>query len=193
MAQIYIIRHGETEDNKQKIFSGWRDVDLDEEGIQEAKTVGEKLRDVKFTKAYCSDLLRSRHTLELILEKYHPQLSIIQDWRIKERDYGDLTGTSKSELVAKDPKNYQLWHRSWATPPPNGESIEDVEKRILPFLQDILKDLKSDDIVLISAHGNSIRPLRKYFEHMTEDEAATFEHTPGEIFHYIISCGEGGI
>lgn len=186
MPQIYIIRHGQTQDNIDKIFSGWRDVDLNEEGIQEAREVGKKLKNVAFTKAYCSDLIRSRHTLEVILENHHQGIPIIEDWRLKERDYGGLTGTSKAELLKKDPEHYKLWHRSWDARPMHGESIADVEKRVLPFLQEVLKELKPWDIILLSAHGNSIRPLRKYFEHMTDEQAATFEHTPGEIFSYTV-------
>jgi 2,3-bisphosphoglycerate-dependent phosphoglycerate mutase len=184
MAKLYIIRHGETSDNKQKIFSGWRDTELDEDGIAEAKRLGEVLKDVPFTKAYCSDLARSRHTAELVLEKYHPSVQLISDWRIKERDYGDLTGTSKIECQEKDPENYALWHRSWETPPPHGESVADVEKRVMPFLHELLSSIKPDDVVLLSMHGNSMRPVRKYFEHMSEEQAASFEHTPGEYFEY---------
>lgn len=186
MPQIYITRHGQTQDNKDKIFSGWRDVDLDEDGIKEAHELAEKLKDIPFTKAYCSDLARARHTLEIVLQKYHANIPITEDWRIKERDYGSLTGTSKSELEAKDPEDYKKWHRSWATPPPSGESVADVAKRVIPFLEEMLPTLKPDDIVIITAHGNSIRPMRKYFEHLTEDEAASFEHTPAEVFHYTI-------
>jgi 2,3-bisphosphoglycerate-dependent phosphoglycerate mutase len=186
MAKLFIFRHGETVDNKDKTFSGWRQTDLTPEGIEEAKGIGEKLKNEKVTKAYQSDLIRSQHTLELVLNGWHKNVEIITDARIKERNYGDLTGKSKIEVEKQTPKQYRLWHRSYNTPPPNGESIKMVEERVLLFLNDILPTLKSDDVVFISAHGNSIRPLRRYFEHISIDEMCSFEHTPGKIYEYQI-------
>ncbi|MEX2013057.1 MAG: histidine phosphatase family protein, partial [Candidatus Levyibacteriota bacterium] len=134
MAKIFIIRHGETTDNKEKIFSGKRDVDLTEGGIEEAKRIREELKDEGITKAYQSGQTRSNHTLKLVLNGYHPQAEVVTDERIRERDYGDLTGQSKTELEKNDPENYKLWHRSYDVPPPNGESIKDVEVRVMEFL-----------------------------------------------------------
>lgn len=184
MAKIFIIRHGETTDNKEKIFSGSRNVNLTEEGIEEAKKIGEELKDDKITKAYQSSQIRSKHTLELALNGYHPDIQVIEDDRIRERDYGDLTGKSKTELENSDPENYKLWHRSYDVPPPNGESIKDIEVRVMEFLNEVLPTFTKDDVVLISAHGNSIRPMRKYFEGLSNEEISSFEHTPGKIYRY---------
>ena len=186
MAKLFVFRHGQTFDNKEKIFSGFRQTDLTPEGIEEAKGIGEKLKNEKVTKAYQSDLIRSQHTLELVLNGWHENVEIITDTRIKERDYGDLTGKSKIEVEKQNPEQYKLWHRSYNTPPPNGESIKMVEERVLSFLKDILPTLKSEDVAFISAHGNSIRPLRRYFEHMSIDAMCSFEHTPGKIYEYNI-------
>lgn len=185
MSKIFIFRHGQTTDNKNKIFSGWRNVDLTPEGIQEAETIAEKLINQTPTKAFASDLLRSQHTLEIVLER-HPHINITIDPRIKERDYGDLTGTSKIELEHKDPIDFQKWHRSYDVPPPHGESIQDVEKRVLAFLGEMRQSLKSDDVVFISAHGNAIRPMRKYFEHLTNEAMCSYEYQPAMVFSYII-------
>jgi 2,3-bisphosphoglycerate-dependent phosphoglycerate mutase len=149
MAKIFIFRHGETIDNKDHVFSGWRQTDLTESGIKEAKGIGEKLKDEKVTKAYQSDQIRSQHTLELVLNGLHKNVEIITDSRIKERDYGDLTGKNKDEIEKNDPQNYKLWHRSYNIPPPNGESIQMVEKRVLKFLNDVLPTLTKDDVVFI--------------------------------------------
>lgn len=184
MARIFLFRHGETFDNRDHIFSGWRDSDLTPEGIEEARRIGIELKNEKITKAYQSDQIRSKHTLDLVLNGYHPGVEIITDPRIKERDYGDLTGLNKDEIEAKEPENYKLWHRSYDTPPPNGESIKDVEARVIPFLDELKKTLKPDDVVLISAHGNSIRPMRRYFEHLTIDEMCSYENVPGKIYSY---------
>ncbi|MBI2195550.1 MAG: 2,3-bisphosphoglycerate-dependent phosphoglycerate mutase [Candidatus Levybacteria bacterium] len=186
MARIFIIRHGETTDNKEQIFSGKRDVDLTEKGTREAKEIGEELKDEKITKAYQSSQLRSKHTLDLVLDGYHSDIQIFTDDRIRERDYGDLTGKSKIETEQQNPKMYKLWHRSYDVPPPNGESIKDVETRVMSFLYDLLPKLSPSDVVLISAHGNSIRPMRKYFEHLTNEEMSRFEHEPGKIYTYTV-------
>lgn len=185
MARIFIFRHGQTDDNKNHIFSGWRQADLTPEGIQEAEEIAEKLKSEPVTKAFCSDLIRSQHTLEIVL-KPHPNIVITEDPRIKERDYGTLTGTSKIELKEKDPTNFELWHRSYDVPPPGGESIEDVEKRVTPFLEELVQSLKPDDVVFISAHGNSIRPMRKFFEHITNEQMCSYEYQPAEVFSYIV-------
>lgn len=186
MAKLFVFRHGQTFDNKEKIFSGFRQSDLTPEGIEEAKGIGEKLKNEKVTKAFQSDLIRSQHTLELVLNGWHENVEIITDARIKERDYGDLTGKSKIEVEKQDPEQYKLWHRSYDVPPPNGESIKMVEERVLSFLNDILPTLKSSDIVFISAHGNSIRPIRRFFEHILIDEMCSFEHTPGKVYSYSV-------
>lgn len=184
MAKIFIFRHGETFDNKDHTFSGWRDTELTPEGIEEARKIGEELKNEKVTKAFQSDQIRSKHTLDLVLDGYHPGVETVTDPRIKERNYGDLTGLNKDELEAKEPENYKLWHRSYNTPPPNGESIEDVEARVTPFLNELKLNLKPDDVVFISAHGNSIRPMRRYFEKISIEEMCSFEHTPGKIYSY---------
>lgn len=186
MARLFIFRHGQTADNKDHTFSGWRQTDLTPEGIEEAKGIGEKLKEENVIKAYQSDLIRSQHTLELVLNPWHKNIEIITDARIKERNYGDLTGLNKDEIEKKDPNQYKLWHRSYDVPPPNGESIKMVEERVLSFLNDVLPTFKAGDVVFISAHGNSLRPMRRYFEHISIDEMCSFEHTPGKIYSYEI-------
>lgn len=185
MAHVIIIRHGQTTDNADKIFSGKRDVDLTESGIEEAEKIAEKLKNENISKAYHSGQLRSIHTLDIVL-KGHSNVQIFEDERIRERDYGDLTGENKIEWEKKDPQNYALWHRSYDVPPPGGESIKDVEKRVSSFLQEEMPKWNEKDIVLISAHGNSIRPMRKYFENLTNNEMCSYEYTPGHIFSYEI-------
>jgi len=186
VAKIFIFRHGQTEDNKNHTFSGFRQSDLTERGIEEARQIGETLKDEKVTKAYQSDQIRSQHTLELVLNGYHQGVEVITEPRIKERDYGDLTGKNKDEIAKEFPDQYPLWHRSYNVPPPNGESIKMVEVRAMSFLNDILPTLKPDDVVFISASGNSIRPMRKFFEHMTNEQICSYENVPGKIYEYQI-------
>ncbi len=183
MAKIFIFRHGETTDGADGIFSGTRDCDLTQKGVLEVQKIGEALKNEIVTKAYRSTQLRSKKTLEIVLF-FHPTIPIIVDDRIRERDYGDLTGLKKTEVERQNPEQYKLWHRSYEATPPNGESIKDVEVRVFSFIADLKKDLKPDDVVFISAHGNSIRPMRKYFEGLTNEEMSTFEHTPAKIYSY---------
>ena len=186
MAKLFIFRHGQTTDNLAHIFSGFRQSDLTQEGIEEAKQIGEKLKNEKATKAWQSDLIRSQHTLELALNGYHQNVEIFTDARIKERDYGDLSGLNKDEIAKQNPQQYKLWHRSYDVPPPNGESIQMVEVRVMSFLNEILPTLKPDDVVFISASANSIRPMRKFFEHMTNEQICSYEYEPAQIFEYQI-------
>lgn len=186
MVKIFLFRHGQTTDNKIGRFSGWSDPDLTEEGITEAKTIGEALKNELVTKAYSSDLIRSQHTLSLVLHPYHPPLPIIIDPRIKERDYGDLTGKIKAEVEKEYPTEYAQWHRSYETPPPHGESIQMVEKRVFSFIADMIPTFKPNDVVFLSAHGNSLRPIRKYFERLNNKDMCSFEHTPGKIYQYTL-------
>jgi 2,3-bisphosphoglycerate-dependent phosphoglycerate mutase len=184
MAKIFIFRHGQTEDNKTHTFSGFRQSDLTSEGIAEAKTIGETLKNEKVTRAYQSDLIRSQHTLQLVLEGYHQGVEVITDPRIKERDYGNLTGKNKDVIEHQTPEQFKLWHRSYEVAPPGGESIKDVEVRVLAFLNDVLPTLKPEDVVFISASANSMRPMRKYFEHLSNEEMCSYEYTPGKVYSY---------
>lgn len=186
MAKIFIFRHGESYDNAWHSFSGWRDVGLDSAGIEEAKRVGEKLKAEKVTKAYQSDLLRAKQTMQLVLEAQNAKIEPVTDPRIKERNYGALNGLNKDEIAKIDPESFKLWHRSYDVPPPNGESIETVEKRVLAFLNDKIPTWEKHDIVFISAHGNSIRAMRRYFEKISIEEMCSYENTPGKIYSYSI-------
>jgi 2,3-bisphosphoglycerate-dependent phosphoglycerate mutase len=185
MAAIFLFRHGETTYNKKKIFTGWQDAELTEGGIEECKGIAKALEHEKPTKAYTSDLKRAQHTLMIALGD-RKDVKITIDARLKERNYGDLNGQSKVELEKKYPKEYPLWHRSYDVAPPGGESMKDVERRILSFLDEVIPTLKKDDVVFISAHGNSLRPIRRYFEHMSTEEMCSFEHIPGKIYKYVI-------
>lgn len=184
MAKIFLFRHAESSDNKDGIFSGRRDPDLTTEGIEEAKKIRDELKNENVTKAYTSPLTRSKHTLEIVLEPHEGTELVIADPRIRERDYGDLTGKSKKKTAELYPKEYPGWHRGYDTPPPNGESLKQVEERVLEFLKELLQNVWQNDVIFISASGNSLRPIRRFFEKMTEVQMASFEHEPGKIYTY---------
>ena len=185
MAKLFIFRHAQTTDNVAHTFSGSRDPELTESGIEEAEKIREELKNENVTKAYCAPNRRTKHTLEIVL-KHHTDVEMIADPRLKERDYGDLTGQNKDEIAQKHPKEWPLWHRSYDTPPPNGESIKDVEVRVMEFLKEVIQNVRQQDIIFICASGNSIRPMRKHFEKMTDIQMASYENERGKIYSYEI-------
>lgn len=185
---IYLFRHGQTYYNKKKVFTGWKDSKLTPQGINDAKKISEKLKNKKIDLAFQSHLSRSRETLKHVL-KYHPECRrIITDDRIIERSYGNLQGISHREFIKHYGKElFDIYHRSYDIPPPNGESIKMVEKRVLSFIDDMLflmKKYKAN--VAISAHGNSMRPFRRYFEKLTIEEMMKLENPWDDYFEYVV-------
>ncbi len=187
MADIYVFRHGQTEFNRNKIFTGWLDSELTAEGLKECDHIAEQLKGVKPTKAYASDQKRAQQTLSIVLRDKKDSVPVVIDSRLRERNYGDLNGKSKAEIEKDHPNEYPLWHRSYDVRPPGGENIQDVEKRVVAFIEDeLLKNLKREDVVFVSAHSNSIRPIRRYFEKLTVDEMCSFEPTFGKVYKYVV-------
>ena len=190
--KIYLFRHGGTYYNKEKVFTGWKDSKLTPEGVKNAETVAEKLKNKKFQIAFQSHLTRSKQTLKIVL-KYHPECKrIITDDRIIERSYGDLQGKTHKEFIEKYGKRlYNIYHRSYSVPPPNGESIKMVEKRVLSFIHDLIDFMRRKKVnVAISAHGNSMRPFRRYFEGLTVKQMMKLENPWDDYFEYEINAEE---
>lgn len=176
---VVVFRHGESQDNLKRIFSGWRDPPLTETGKAQARALAVKLKGLDIDVAITSDLTRSQETARLALAD-KPNVRFEQDGRIKERNYGDLTGNSKEDAMRMDPEKAILWRRSYDVPPPNGESIEMVERRVWPFLDELLARMRRDKInVALSLHGNSMRAVRRYFEDMDIVEELTHENPLG--------------
>ncbi len=184
---LFVFRHGSTVDNEARIFSGWRDAKLSSDGIKNAEELAEKLRDFRIDVGIHSHLSRSFETLRVAL-KYHSNVVFLEDDRIIERNYGDLSGTSKTELMEKDPEKAILYRRGYNFPPPNGESLEMVEKRVFPFCDELILRMKKERInVAISSHSNSMRVIRRYFEKMTVEEMCSHENPLGKDYvSYVI-------
>lgn len=185
MAKLFIFRHAQTTDNVAHTFSGSRDPELTESGREEAQKIRDTLKNEKVTKAYCAPNKRTKHTLEIVLEP-HTGVEIVADPRLKERDYGDLTGLNKDEIAKKFPKDYPIWHRSYDVAPPGGESYKEVEIRVMEFLKEMIQNVRQNDVIFICASGNSIRPMRKYFEKLSNEEMSTYENVRGHIYSYDI-------
>jgi 2,3-bisphosphoglycerate-dependent phosphoglycerate mutase len=161
---LVLVRHGESEWNKLNLFTGWKDVDLSEKGIAEAKQAGRLLQaeHLKFDVAYTSDLKRAQRTLTLILEELgQAGLETHKDQALNERDYGDLSGLNKDDARKRwGDEQVLIWRRSYDIPPPGGESLKDTAARVLPYYEaHILPAVKAGKTVLVAAHGNSLRAL----------------------------------
>ena len=186
--KIYIFRHGKTYFNEKHIFTGWKDSRLTVQGIRDAKKIAKKLRKKKFQVAFQTNLSRSKDTLKEVL-KYHPECKeIITDDRMLERSYGKLEGKHHSTIIKKyGKKKFDIWHRSYNVPPPKGESVRMVEKRVLSFIKYLIKFTKKNKVdVAISAHGNSMRPFRRYFEKLSVKQMMKLENPWDDYFEYCV-------
>ena len=185
---IYLFRHGETNFNRNKRFTGTVNSRLTSKGIEQANLIAEKLKDKTFQIAFKTSLSRSSNSLKIVL-KYHPECKkVIIDDRMIERSYGNLERKYHKTIIKKyGEKEFDLWHRSYDVPPPGGESIKMVEKRVLSFVKDLLTLMKREKVnVVISAHNNSMRPFRRYFENLTINEMMALENPYDKYFDYTI-------
>ena len=193
ICKIYLFRHGQSTYNaggmgKNKKFTGWKDAKLTKLGIKQSKIIAKKLKKKKIEAAFYTRLSRSKDTLKEVL-KFHPECRIkIQDDRMIERSYGKLQGYKHKTIIEKyGEKKYNLWHRSYNVPPPKGESIKMVEKRVYSFIKDLMKFIKKNKVnVAISAHGNSMRPFRRYFEGFSAKKMMSLEMPYDSYFEYKI-------
>jgi 2,3-bisphosphoglycerate-dependent phosphoglycerate mutase len=179
-----LVRHGQSEWNLKNLFTGWRDVDLTEQGVMEARTAGRRLKakGLKFGLAYTSALKRAQRTLDLMLEELgQPGLPITRDQALNERDYGDLSGLNKDDARKKwGEEQVHIWRRSYATAPPGGESLRDTGARVWPYyLHTIQPHVMRGEGVLISAHGNSLRALIMALEGLSGEEIVKRELETG--------------
>ena len=187
---LVLVRHGQSEWNLKNLFTGWKDVGLTEQGIAEAHAAGKKLKEkgFQFDIAYTSALSRAQNTLKIMLEELgQPDLPVIRDQALNERDYGDLTGLNKDDARVKwGEEQVHIWRRSYDVAPPGGESLKDTLARSLPYyVSKIQPDVLSGKRVLVAAHGNSIRSLIMALEALTPDEIVKRELGTGipVIYH----------
>lgn len=186
MATLYVFRHGQTEFNYQKVFTGWLDSKLTPLGICQAKNLGLLLKDKKIDLAYQTRLSRSQDTLKEVL-KYHPEChQVITDDRMIERGYGQLAGQNHQAIIDRyGQSQFDLWHRGWSACPPEGESFADVEIRVADFLQDIKSQYSGKAFgIALSSHGNSIRLLRKIMENASIEATCSWTIPYDSYFEY---------
>jgi 2,3-bisphosphoglycerate-dependent phosphoglycerate mutase len=172
---LVLVRHGESEWNKLNLFTGWRDVDLTEKGVEEARKAGVLLKGegLRFDIGFTSALKRAQRTLDIILgETGQTDLQIIRDQALNERDYGDLVGLNKDDARKRwGDEQVHIWRRSYDISPPGGESLKDTAARVLPYYHShILPELEAGKSVIVAAHGNSLRALVMVLDKLSQEQ-----------------------
>lgn len=208
---LVLVRHGESEWNRLNLFTGWRDPDLTDKGVAEAKRAGQLLKaeGFKFDIAFTSVLKRAQRTLSLMLaELGQTGLETVRDQALNERDYGELSGLNKDDARRKwGDEQVLIWRRSFDVPPPplepggdfdlasdrryagiaipTAESLKDTIARVLPYWeQAIAPELRAGKRVIIAAHGNSLRALVKHLSGLSDDEIVHEEIPTGQPMVY---------
>ncbi len=198
MHKLVLIRHGESQWNKENRFTGWKDVDLSEKGIDEAHAAGKLLKTegFEFDAAYTSVLKRAIRTLWITMDELDRMwLPVTKTWLLNERHYGRLQGLNKAETAAKyGDEQVLIWRRSYDIPPPEMENsderylgndpryasiadfpktecLKDTVDRVVPYFEaEIMPKIREGKRLIIAAHGNSLRALVKYLDNIPNDE-----------------------
>jgi len=193
ICKLFVFRHAETFDNSHGVFSGWRDSELTVKGLSQAQEIAEQLKQHRIDYAFTSHLKRARKTLEIILQN-RPSVPVFIDDRLIERCYGLLQGKDKRKMEHENLYWYAQIHRGYGLAPPEGESLEMVEKRVTSFLEQLREWLKQNPgNVAISCHNNSIRPLRRVFENLSIVQMCKLESPQNCAIIYETQQGDSGV
>ena len=209
MSQLILLRHGQSMWNKANIFTGWVDVPLSLEGIEEALQAGQTLADTPIDSIFTSVLMRAQQTAMLAMTHHSSNkipvtiqndqalqdkstiyskkalsntIPTYTDWRLNERYYGELQGANKAETIEKYGKEQvHIWRRSFDISPPAGESLKTTAERTLPCLfERIEPELKQGRNCLVSAHGNSLRSIIMHIENISPEDITGLEIPTGK-------------
>lgn len=188
MANLILVRHGESEWNKKDLWTGLTDIGLTEKGKEQAQIAGEKLKGMQIDYTYTSKLLRAQQTLDEIKNVLGINVPTFEDTALNERDYGIYTGKNKWGIKKQvGDERFQEIRRSWDYQIPEGESLKQVYDRVLPYYQnEILPKLKEGKNTLLVAHGNSLRALTKHLENISDEDISKLEIKIGEVSIYHI-------
>jgi 2,3-bisphosphoglycerate-dependent phosphoglycerate mutase len=214
MSRLILIRHGQSEWNKQNIFTGWIDIPLSLKGVEEAFAAGNQIADFPIDLIFTSELIRGIMTAMLVMnvhgsgkvpvivhpdkkgfegwQKCHSQkteeslIPVVCAWELNERMYGQLQGMNKDEMRAKfGEEQVQIWRRSFDVPPPDGESLKMTSERTLPyFRKEVMPRLKEGKNVMITAHGNSLRSIVMDLEKLSGEQVIELEIATGKPLIY---------
>ena len=188
MSTIYLFRHGQTDYNAQKKFTGWLQSHLTPTGIEQAQYLAKLLKEKTFDISITPNLIRCQDTMAQVL-RFHSecQINIIDD-RILERNYGQLGGKFHQDIIDQyGQEQFDKWHRGWSDRPPEGESYADVEIRLLQFITDLRhKYQDSNRHIVICGSSNSIRLFRKIVENATVEEAVSWQIPYDQYYEYTL-------
>ncbi len=198
MKNILLIRHGQSEWNKLNLFTGFKNIELSEQGIDEANKAGQNFKNlnIKFDIVFTSELKRAQETAKIILKNLdqwdhlYEEGKIITDIKLNERDYGDLTGLNKKETAEKfGEEQVHKWRRGYSDQPPNGESLEDVVRRVKIYFEESINPAiqsANNNNILIAAHGNSLRALLIVMNIYDSSNINSVELSTGVPIHVIL-------
>ena len=198
MKNILLIRHGQSEWNKLNLFTGFKNIELSEQGIDEANKAGQNFKNlnIKFDIVFTSELKRAQETAKIILKNLdqwdhlYGEGKIIKEINLNERDYGDLTGLNKKETADKfGEEQVHKWRRGYSDQPPNGESLEDVVRRVKIYFEESINPAiqsANNNNILIAAHGNSLRALLIVMNIYDSSNINSVELSTGVPIHVIL-------
>ncbi len=218
-AKIILLRHGQSAWNQSNLFTGWVDIPLSAQGIEECFAAGKAISQIPIDRIYTSSLIRAQMTVVLALLHHSSQkvpvfkhpgqgqleswgeiyseaataatIPVYSAWELNERMYGHLQGLNKGETAEKfGAEKVQLWRRSFTESPPGGESLQMTAARVLPYLhQEILPYIERRQNILVAAHGNSLRAMVMEIEGLSGEEVAHLELATGEPRIYTYEQG----
>jgi 2,3-bisphosphoglycerate-dependent phosphoglycerate mutase len=214
VAKLILMRHGQSEWNKLNLFTGWVDIPLSVKGTEEAIEGGKRIAHLPIDAIFTSSLIRAQMTAMLAMLHHssgkvpcvqHPGEGKLEEWaqiyskatedrcipvycawELNERMYGTLQGLNKQETMDQFGQDQvQLWRRSFDQAPPEGESLKMTAARTIPYFQEkILPLLKQGSNIFISAHGNSLRSIVMFLDHLSENQVVKLELATGEPLIY---------
>jgi 2,3-bisphosphoglycerate-dependent phosphoglycerate mutase len=208
MNQLILLRHGQSMWNLDNRFTGWVDVPLSKQGVEEALQAGKQLASQPIDVVYTSTLIRAQHTAMLVMSQHQSKktpimqheselmhkrtaiyaehakensIAVIADWHLNERYYGELQGCNKAETIEKYGKDQvHIWRRSFDVPPPKGESLKMTCERTIPYFEkQIMPRLAKGENILLAAHGNSLRSIIMQIENLSAEEILSVEVATG--------------
>ncbi|MBP1676821.1 MAG: phosphoglycerate mutase [Bacteroidetes bacterium] len=219
MSKLILIRHGQSVWNKKNVFTGWVDVPLSREGVDEALKAGEQIAEIEFDVIFTSVQIRAIETAMIAIAAnkstktpvvihtegkmadwttiYNDSMSqqvipVYRDWHLNERYYGELQGKNKAETAAiYGDEQVHIWRRSYDIAPPAGECLKDTAERTIPFFtENILPHLQAGKNVLVSAHGNSLRSIVMHIDGLSEEEVLKLEIPTGFPLYFEYKDGK---
>ena len=218
MSKLILIRHGQSVWNKKNVFTGWVDVPLSREGVDEALKAGEQIAGIEFDVIFTSVQIRAIETAMIAMAANNSQktpvvihtegkmgewttiyndamsrnvIPVYRDWHLNERYYGELQGKNKAETAeVYGEEQVHIWRRSYDVAPPAGECLKDTAERTIPFFTEtILPQLQAGKNVLVSAHGNSLRSIVMHIDGLSEEEVLNLEIPTGVPLYFDYNDG----